>query len=91
LKEKIPLLNILKNKMNKKLSCTIGLEKNIISKTIFNREIKLCKMLSEEKKGCGWGKCKNCGVLPLLVKLHKGKLVEDKKEIEELKNKLLNY
>ena len=56
-----------------KLTC----EKNVIKKEVFDREIALCKMLFKENKGkCGWGKCKDCGVIPFLYKLHKGKLID---------------
>ena len=75
---------------NKKLSCETELKKCVIEKSVFNPEIKLCQKLSKENKGrCGWGKCKDCGVLLLLQKLYKGKLVEDKDEIRKLKNKIL--
>jgi hypothetical protein len=76
--------------MNKKLSCKTGLRKNIIKKEVFDREVKLCKKLSKENRGkCGWGKCKECGVIPLLYKLHKGKLLEKSAEIERTRSKLI--
>jgi len=69
-----------------KLTCKTGLEKNIIKKEVFDREIALCKQLSKEHKGkCGWGRCKECGVIPLLYKLHKGQLLEDPAEIVKIK------
>jgi hypothetical protein len=68
----------------KKLTCKTGLKRNIISKSVFEREIKLCQELNKNKS-CSWGKCKTCGVIPLLYKLHKGILVEDKKELEKLR------
>lgn len=73
--------------MKKKLTYKTGLKKNVISKTVFEREILLCQKLNKESggKGCGWGKCRDCGVIPLLYKLHKGILVEDKKELQNLK------
>jgi len=76
--------------MTKKLSCKTGLKKNIINKTVFDREVKLCQILYKKSKGkgCGWGKCKDCGVLPLLYKLHRGVLIEDKKELESLRRKV---
>ncbi len=59
-------------------NCKTGLEKNIINKEVFGREIALCQKLNKEKGGgCGWGKCADCGVIPLLFKLHKGELLED--------------
>lgn len=77
--------------MDKKLTCKTGLKKNIITRAVFNREIGMCQKLAKENKGgCNWGKCKNCGVIPLLYKLHKGVLIEDKKELAELRKKLFN-
>ena len=74
----------------KKPTCKTGLKKNIVKKDVFNREIALCKMLSKENKGkCGWGICKNCGVAPLLYKLHKGKLLEKPAEIKKAKSKII--
>lgn len=76
--------------MKKELSCKTGLKKNIINKCIYEREIALCKKLSKEGNGrCGWGECDKCGVLPLLYKLHKGKLLEDVKDIKDIRKKLL--
>lgn len=75
---------------NKKLTCKTGLKKNIINKEIFKKELKLCHQLSKEKTGkCGWGRCKDCGVIPLLYKLYKGQLLEDPKEIKSAKDKIL--
>lgn len=74
----------------KKVTCQTGLKKNIISRHIFNKEIKLCQQLSKENGGkCGWGKCKDCGVVPLLYKLHKGELLEKPGEIKKVKDKEL--
>ncbi len=74
----------------KKLTCKTGLKKNIIKEAVFNREINLCKQLSKENKGkCGWGRCKDCGVIPLLIKLHKGKLLEKPSEIKKAKSKII--
>ena len=76
--------------MKKKLTCKTGLKKNIIKKEVFKREIALCKMLAKEHKGkCGWGKCKDCGVIPLLYKLHKGQLLEDHIKIRKIKKRIL--
>lgn len=64
-------------------------KKKVISKEIFNKEIAMCKRLFKEKKGkCAWGKCKDCGVIPLLYKLHKGQLLEKPAEIKKVKNKI---
>jgi len=76
--------------MKNKLNCKTGLKKNIIKKNVFNREIALCKMLSKDNKGkCGWGTCKDCGVIPLLYKLHKGKLLEKSAEIKKAKSRII--
>ncbi len=76
--------------MKNKPTCKTGLKKNIIKKPVFEREIFLCRHLAKEKKGrCGWGKCRDCGVIPLLLKLHKGKLLEKKQEITAAKKKML--
>lgn len=75
--------------MKKEVTCNTGLESEIIGKEVFNREILLCKQLSEENNGkCGWGKCKDCGVIPLLYKLYEGKLLEDPKDIDNAKKDL---
>jgi hypothetical protein len=56
-------------------------------KNIFDEEITMCQKLYKSKK-CHWGKCKDCGVIFLLYKLYKEKLIDDKKEIKELREKL---
>lgn len=76
--------------MKKEITCKTGLKKNIISRSVFDREIFLCSELSKGRNGCGWGKCKDCGVIPLLHKLHAGEVIEDKKEVKKLKDKILN-
>ena len=64
-------------------------KKKAISKDIFNKEIAMCKTLFKKKKrGCDWGKCKDCGVIPLLYKLHKGQLLEKPAEIKKVKGKI---
>lgn len=65
--------------MKKEITFKTWLKKNVITKKIFDREIFLCNELSKDKNGCGWGKCKDCGVIPLLYKLHSGLLIEKKK------------
>jgi hypothetical protein len=73
-----------------KLTCKIGLKKNIIKKEVFDREIALCKQLAKKHKGkCGWGRCKDCGVIPLLYKLNKGQLLENPVKIKKVKNKII--
>jgi len=75
--------------MQKKLTCKRKLKKNIIKKSVFNREIALCKKLSKEMHGkCEWGRCKDCGVVPLLYKFHKGQLLEDPTEIRKIKTRI---
>jgi len=76
--------------MKNKLTCKTGLKKNVIKKEVFDREIALCGQLAKEKGGkCGWGKCKDCGVIPLLYKLHKGQLSEDPIKITKIKGRIL--
>lgn len=75
--------------MKKKLTCETGLKKNIIKKDVFDRELALCKQLSKENKGkCGWGICKNCGVIPFLYKLHKGQLIEKPADLAKIRKKI---
>jgi hypothetical protein len=61
-----------------------------MDKKIVQQEISLCQEMYKKQKGCTWGKCKDCGVLLLLHKLQTGKLIEDKKEIQNFKKKILN-
>ena len=64
-------------------------KKNIIDKEVFNKEIALCEKLSKENNSkCGWSRCKDCGVLPLLYKLHEGQLLEKPEEIKKIKKNL---
>ncbi len=76
--------------MKKEITCKTRLKKNEISKSVFDREVLLCQKLSKDKKGCGWGKCQDCAVIPLLYKLHKGELIEGEKEVRKLKVGILN-
>ena len=71
----------------KKINPKTGLEKNVISKSVFAREVELCQKLNDGK-GCGWGKCASCGAIPLLIKLHKGVLVEDKEELKNIRKEI---
>lgn len=74
----------------KALTCKTGLKKEIINKETFERELSLCKMLSNENnQKCGWGSCEKCGVIPLLYKLHKGQLIENPEEITKIKDEIL--
>ncbi len=61
-----------------------------IEKKIFDQEIAMCRKLYKKSKGCNWGKCKDCGVIPLLYKICKNKLVDNKKEAVKLKRKILS-
>jgi hypothetical protein len=73
------------------LKCTTGLKKDIINCEVFEREIALCRNLSlKNNGGCGWGTCNQCGVIPLLVKLHKGVLIEEPDEIIKARKDALN-
>lgn len=75
--------------MKNKLTCKTGLKKNIIKKDVFDREVALCGMLCKENKGkCAWGKCKDCGVIPLLYKLHKGELLEKSVDLVKIRKKI---
>lgn len=63
-----------------------GLRAGIIGDEVFEREISLCRKLNRENHGkCCWGECKNCGVIPLLHKLCKGKLLEGPEDLEKAK------
>lgn len=74
--------------MKNKIICKAGLRKNIIRKDVFKREIALCNMLHKKNKGrCCWGKCKDCGVIPLLYKLNKGQLLDKFAEIKKIKSR----
>ncbi len=75
--------------MTKKLTCRTGLKKKLISKEVFEKEIALCKEMSAKDGGCCWGRCEQCGVVPLLVKLYKGKLVDNNEELKMLKKDML--
>jgi len=67
-------------------NCSTGLQARTLDQETFDRELALCKKLSQENGGkCGWGNCADCGVIPLLHKLHKGVLIEDKEEIAKIK------
>ena len=59
-----------------------------MDQAIFENELAMCKKLHHEKKGCNWGKCDSCGVIPLLYKLHKGVSLEDKESIRKIKEEV---
>ena len=75
--------------MDKELNCQTGLKPNIVDKEIFDREMALCKKLLGKNDGkCGWGVCKDCGVVPLMIKLHKGELLEEPDDIKQAKENI---
>lgn len=60
-----------------------------MNKDIFNQELEICRKLNRSgNDGCAWGKCANCGVIPLLFKLYKGELLETSDEINEVKRSI---
>lgn len=76
-------------KVKNKLTCKTGLKKNVLNKELFEREISLCRKLNKENKGkCGWGKCADCGVIPFLIKLHKGQLLEESSQIKRAREEV---
>ncbi|MFZ2969706.1 MAG: hypothetical protein WA063_01010 [Minisyncoccia bacterium] len=61
-----------------------------IEDNVFEKEVEQCKKLAKKNNGkCAWGKCQDCGVLFLLYKLGKGKLIEDKEEIASARKEIL--
>ncbi|PIP27030.1 MAG: hypothetical protein COX30_04120 [Candidatus Moranbacteria bacterium CG23_combo_of_CG06-09_8_20_14_all_39_10] len=60
-----------------------------MNKKTFEKEIGMCRELFKKQKGCNWGKCQDCAVIPLLYKLYEGEVVEDKREVKKLKDKIL--
>lgn len=76
---------------NNESTCQTGLKKDVINQEVYEKELQLCKNLSAENGGkCGWGVCRDCGVIPFLHKLHKGELLEDPELIKEAKNKIIS-
>lgn len=74
----------------KQIDCETELRPNTIDAETFKREVALCKKLSNKNDGgCCWGRCMDCGVLPLLVKLHKGEVIDNKEKIDALKQDIL--
>lgn len=56
---------------------------------IFEKELALCKKLSGENRGgCNWGRCRDCGVVPFLYKLYKEEIIEDVKTVKKIKKEL---
>lgn len=60
-----------------------------ITEEVFKKEIAICKKQFAKSGGCNWGRCEKCGVVPLLVKLHKKLLLEEGEIVEEYKNIIL--
>ena len=73
------------------LTCKSWLQSWVINDEIFEREIFLCNKLSSENwSKCWWWECDKCWVIPLLYKLNKWILVENKEEINKLRKDKLN-
>lgn len=63
------------------------INQNKMEKDIFEKELALCRKLSKKNNGkCNWGECERCGVIPLLYKLYKGRLLESRDEIKEVRD-----
>lgn len=61
-----------------------------ISEKVFKAEIAMCQKLFKKQKGCAWGKCHDCAVIPLLYKLHRGEIIEDSEGVKRLKSEIFN-
>jgi len=61
-----------------------------MEKEIFEKEINICREHYNKKKSCAWGECEKCGAIPLLHKLFKEEVVDNKDDVEELKREYLN-
>lgn len=60
-----------------------------LSEEVFLRETAMCRKLHGENGGrCHWGECSSCGVIPLLHKLCRKELLEDKQEVAEAKRQV---
>lgn len=58
-----------------------------MDKARIDREKNICKELYHENKGgCHWGKCKDCGVIPFLHKIETGEVLENEEAIQDLKS-----
>jgi hypothetical protein len=57
---------------------------------VYKKETKMCARMFKEKQGCAWGKCAECGVIPLLYKFETGIAIENDDDIKSLKNEILN-
>jgi hypothetical protein len=57
---------------------------------VFLKEIAICKKMFKKNGGrCKWGECDKCGVIPLLYKLGRGEVLDDKADILRIKNDVL--
>lgn len=63
-------------------------DKDNISQEVFEKEVSMCRQLFHEKGGCNWGRCEDCGVIPLLYKLAKGEVYETPEEVSALKKRV---
>lgn len=80
-------VNYFENMCDKKNDCGAGFKGGAIDSETFERELELCQKLSRENGGsCNWGKCADCGVIPFLIKLHHGILLEKPEEIKKAKD-----
>ena len=59
-----------------------------MNQEIFEKETAMCRELHAKQGGCAWGKCETCGVIPLLIKLHKGIVLETEEEIRKAKEEI---
>lgn len=76
--------------VGKSIRNVVGLRIKYMKKEVFEKEISMCKELSQKNGGkCNWGECDKCGVIPLLYKLAKGEIVEKADEVEKLKKVVL--
>lgn len=64
------------------------MENNSMDEKVFQGELAMCRKLHHEQKGCNWGKCATCGVIPALYKLHKGIILEKEDEIRRVKEEV---
>jgi hypothetical protein len=61
----------------------------VIPPEVLEREMAMCRNLQRENGGrCNWGECAQCGVVPLLVKLGEGRLLEEAEDIERRKREV---
>ena len=56
---------------------------------VCTKEAKTCRKLFQRDKGCSWGRCESCGVIPLLYKFETGLVIEDPEEVKKLKKEIL--